>query len=120
MTSQLQDSTTGRRLTEFCRRLVDISQLHYAREFLTGSHVEIEFCEQGIKRFGIKRTDTDVDKMLDTTYLRAFPRGYQVPDSYSGEALRIFTDDVHAGYARLIWESSCTELLHDDIKPIPV
>jgi len=52
----------------------------------------------------------DVDKMIYDTRRYAFHRSVSVPQAYNGSVIRIYTDDVHAGYVRLIEEKTNTEL----------
>jgi len=97
-------------LLTFCMQLVHHSQLKWYRWFLSGSILEISPSAFSIKKYKVSADMLDVDLMVSNTRQYAFHRSVTVPPAYTGGIIRIYTDDVHPGYVRLIQEENNTEL----------
>ena len=61
------------------------------------------------EQFGLNRCDQDEDFMFYSINEFAFPCGRPVPESYSGEVLRIDSRVMDPGYTKLIRELDNTE-----------
>jgi len=58
----------------------------------------------------------DVDRIIYETSHYTAHRSETLPETYTGSKIRIYTDDVQAGYVRLISEEEdTTELLLSDL-----
>ena len=80
--------------------------------FGAGSHVELPHHTSSMHACGLKLDTQDVDTMLYELTMYAFPLAQRVPHHYNGTVLRVCTEGVHAGYARLIDERSGEILKH--------
>ena len=99
-------------LKKFFQQLVRYSQFKEHRRLATGSTVEIENNESSMEEFGLCLEQMDRDLMYYSNNRYAFPRDRRVPAGYNGDVIRIHTDGVHPGYARLINEDDNSELKH--------
>jgi len=110
LTSEVNDDSSED-LFKFIMHLVQHSQYKSIRVFTTGSSVEIpSHCKMIAEEFGVKVGMLDYDEMSYSAAQYAFPYSHRVPDIYSGTIVRVCTEDVHAGYVRLIWERNNTEV----------
>jgi len=91
-------------LLKFCMRLVHHSQWKNKRSFSSGSTVELTDRLVVALEFDIDCKKLDLARMTYKTYRYAFPRPVLVPETYAGEVLRIYTDNLHPGFLRLIQE----------------
>jgi len=62
----------------------------------------------------------DMDAMTYNSSRHAVHRSVTFPESYTGSIVKIYTDDVHTGYVRLIREKDNTELQLSDVYPLRV
>jgi len=85
------------------------------RQFIVGSSGEIPHLLDIYNRFGVNNDMLDIDIMTYDTSHYAAHRSVTMPGMYDGSALRIYTDDVHYGYVRLIKEKDNTELRLSDL-----
>jgi len=75
------------------------------------SKVEIPlYCNRIAEIFDVNVGMLDTDIMSYKTAHCAFSYSHRVPNIYSGDIVRVCTEDVHVGYVRLICEKSNTEL----------
>ena len=95
-------------LKRFCQQLVFHGQFRSMRRFTAGSSAEIVDCMSSMRECGLSTDAEDVDRMYYSIELYAFPLTQPVPVEYNGIVLRIHTDDLHPGYARLIPQSFAT------------
>jgi len=111
------NDTTGD-VKQYYHQLINHSQFQSVRHFLSGSYVENPGNRAAnLQSFGVSDNVLDIDRMIYRTSLYAFSRGRVVgAEEYTGEVIRIYTQDVHVGYARLINEKSNTELLSSQIR----
>ena len=105
----------SRDLMLFCMNLVDCAQWNSLRQFICGSSVEIPFSYGITEPFNINEKLFDMDGMLHVNNLYAGHRLKLLPETYSGNVIRIYTDDTHTGYVRLIREKDNTELQLSDL-----
>jgi len=97
-------------------QLVHHSEWKSRRKFLCGSTIELPNNSIIIKPCEVNRKMLDVDAMLySISKYTAHYRSTTLPDTYTGSIVRIYTDDVHAGYVRLIREKDNTELQLSDL-----
>jgi len=94
----------------FFMQLVHYSQLKSYRQYICGSSSEILFNPFSIEKYKVSAEMLDADMMIYETRHYAFHRSVIVPPAYTGSIIRIYTDDMHSGYVRLIQEESNTEL----------
>ena len=108
------DGDSTQDLVKFFKQFIHYAQWKCMRRFITGSTVEIRH-----RLFLVTQHVTcdmsDMDVMHYDSFRLATKRSGSYPDTYCGAGIRIYTDDVHAGYVRLIKESSNTELLLSDL-----
>jgi len=109
------DDSTSTDLMTFCMQVVDHSQWKSRRTFICGSFVDIPFSINICKNCVINQDKLDIDRMVYDSSRFAFNRSVTVPESYNGRILRIYTNDVHTGYARLVNEIDNTEARLSDI-----
>jgi len=113
LTSEVNDDSS-KDLIKFIMHLIRYSQWKPVRVFTTGSTVEIPSnCTMIAEDFDVNDGMLDIDTMSYNTAHYAFSFSHRVPDEYIGDTVRICTEDVHAGYVRLIREKSNTE---DELK----
>jgi len=108
------DDDTSTDLMPFCMQLVHHSQWTSRRKFFGSSFVEIPLQRDIGKQFAVNSDKLDIDAMVFDSFHHAFNRSVTLPETYTGGIIRIYTDDVHTGYARLIREKDNTELLLSD------
>jgi len=109
------DDDTSTDLMTFCIQLVHHSQWTSRRAFLCGSDVEIPLNHVISRQFEVNKDMLDIDKMIYTSSRYAVHRFVTLPETYTGSIVRIYTDDVHTGYVRLIREEDNTELQLSDL-----
>jgi len=110
-----EDDDTSKDLMTFCMQLVHHSQRKAIRIFLSGSHVEIPLYWSISQELGVNDDMLDIDKMIYTPACCAVYRSVCLPETFTGRVMRIYTDDVHTGYVRLIKEKDNTELLLSEL-----
>jgi len=114
LTSDDEDDTSTDLMT-FCTQLVHHSHWTSRRTFYCGSSVEIPLCLYITSQFGVNQDLLDIDRMHYNTSHYAAHRSVTLPEAYTGSVVRIYTDDVHTGYVRLIKEKDNTELQLSDL-----
>ena len=111
-------------LLSFSQQLLNHCQFGMCKSFLSGSSVEIEENTGCISKYQVCNNNTDVKRVRNlepstlididimgySTAMYAFPCGQPVPETYCGTVIRIYTDNIHVGYCRLIKEDSDEEL----------
>jgi len=96
-------------------QVVDHSQWKSRRTFICGSYVDISFSYVICSESGVSHDKLDIDRMVYDGSRFALNLSVIVPETYNGRILRIYTDDVHTGYARLVNEIDNTEARLSDI-----
>jgi len=81
-----------------------------------GSSVDIPFYQCISQELGVNKDLLDQDIMMYTTKGYAVHRFLTLSESYTGSVIRIYTEDVHTGYVRLIREKYNTELRRSDLR----
>ena len=114
-----QDAVAADELQRFSQQLVHKAQFKSVRFFTAGSHVELPQNHLSMQACGLKVNTEDVDCMHYLLHWYAFPLTRRVPDTYVGAVIRIYTDGVHPGYARLLKETTRIDrtVHHDQITP---
>ena len=98
MTSQLTtEHTFSADLLKVCMTFVQRSAWRMSRFLASGSYAEIPLGYYVGQIFDIKNETLDFDVMFGVTVVNAIPRSAKLPDSYSGQIFRIYTDNVHPG-----------------------
>jgi len=108
------DDDISKDLMAFCIQLVHHSQWTLARWFLSGSRVENPLSNVISQVLEVNRDGLDIDRMTYKSSNYAFNRSVVLPESYNGSIVRIYTDEVHTGYVRLIEENGSIEFLPCD------
>jgi len=111
------DDDTSKDLMTFCIQLVHHSQWKSRRIFTCGSWVEIPLYQIIGHWFGVNKDMLDMDRMTCNTNRYALHRSGTLIKTFTGSIIRIYTDDVHTGYVRLIREEYNTELRLYDLLP---
>jgi hypothetical protein len=101
-----RDAAAADELKKFCLQLAHTAQFKSKRNYTVGSHVELVAHRQSMRACGLNMDTADVDYMYYSIDRYAFPLKQRVPHEYNGTVLRIYTDSIHPGYARLIDEKS--------------
>ena len=102
-------------LMTFCIELVHNSQWKSERRYMCGSSVEIPLRHLINKQYEISCDMINDIEMRYWTSKYAVNRYETYPEAYHGCIIRIDTDDIHAGYARLIRENDNKELELSDV-----
>jgi len=103
-------------LKSFGLQLVKHSHHKSARSYVCGSAVEIPLVNGLTKLFDIRQHSPSINVVIFSSSLFAFGRRRTVPDTYSGQIIRIYADDdIRAGYARLVREEDNTEVQETDL-----
>jgi len=96
------DDDSSKDLMTFCIQLDHHLQWRSVRPFFCGSCVEIPHYEIIGQKFGVNADMLDIDRMTYNNNGYALHRSVTVPETYTGSIIRIYTDDAHTGYVRLI------------------
>jgi len=110
--SDYDDHDTLNNLMEFCTTLVGHSQWKSVRVIHCGSRMENPTYSTYAKVFMDNVDKLDMDKMLFGFSQSTVSRSQLVPEAYTGDIVRIYTDNIHTGYVKLINEIDNTELLN--------
>ena len=103
-------------LMSFCMQLVHHSQWKSERVFHCGSFMEIPYNSFITQEFGVGKEMLDMDLMMHFNHFYAGQQSVEFPENYHGQIIRLYTDQVHAGYARLIKEGDNTEVQIDEVR----
>ena len=121
------DTATEDEMNDFFHQIIDQAQLKSVRRLLTGGSVEVPYFLKSVRAFQVDKTRLDVDVMRYPITQYAIPRDRLVPEGYIGTVIRICTDGMHAGYAKLVNDKTGLELQYsnwrifdddDDIEPV--
>ena len=101
---------TSINLLTLITQLINHSQWIPEKISMCGSYVEISLNDVVSQRCHVSNAMKDIDEMTYRTACYAANRSVCFPETYQGSIIRIYTDDVHTGYVRLIRERDNTEL----------
>jgi len=90
------DGDTSKDMT-FCIQIFNHSQWASKRTLVCGSCVEIPLYSDIREMFRVNEDMLDIDQMHYSTYHFAANRSVNLPETYTGSIIRIYTDDVHTG-----------------------
>jgi len=109
------DTETEGETEAFFHQIIDQAQPRSIRNLTTGSSVEIPDVHRSMQAYQLDPGSLDTDRMFYYINYYAIPRCKVLPEGYNGTVYRIFTDGLHAGFAKLLDDKSGLELLHDKI-----